>query len=324
MSTILKSLKRLEKDKEGGQNGNDRPLLTPLGVPRQEMQRAVKLTWLRTRLFRWGVVAVVAIGAVAGLYAYTRPATEHYKIDSQAAKAVRPAPSQPRKAPIPATAKSIPHSAANRSTPGGQQFEPPMPPEGAPHPLEARKFSPPQLPEDGAGTDQPVRPPMPFPQSGPHSAPMQMPARPNDLAKLREYVLSQPTDVETAPDAPGPAAIPNLPPGLAGKRHQPVTRSSDQESLTAAAEAKNSQPSQSAGEEESTIYANAERMTDGRLKVQAIVWSETPEDRMAVVNNRTVREGGTIDGFSVVGIGEDAIFVREDGTRLIKVLFGGP
>lgn len=323
MSTILKSLKRLEKDKEGGQAGNDRPLLTPLGVPRQEMQRAVKLTWLRTRLFRWGVVAVVAIGAVAGLYAYTRPAAEHYKIDSQAAKAVHQTPAQPRKAPMSSTAKSIPHSAANRSTPAGQRFKPPMPPEGAPHPLEARKFNPPPLPEDGTGADQPARPPMPFPQSGSHSAPMEIPTRPNDLAKLREYVLSQPTDVDTPPDAPRPAEIPNLPQGLAGKRRRPVTSSGDQEVLTAAAETKNFQPPQAAGEE-STIYANAERMTDGRLKVQAIVWSETPENRMAVVNNRTVREGGIIEGFSVVGIGEDAIFVREDGMRMLKVPFGGP
>jgi len=70
-------------------------------------------------------------------------------------------------------------------------------------------------------------------------------------------------------------------------------------------------------------YVGAQRMTDGRLKVQAIAWAPEPPERMAVVNNRIVREGGTLEGFFVVGIGKEAIFVRENG-RLLKVLFGEP
>ena len=69
--------------------------------------------------------------------------------------------------------------------------------------------------------------------------------------------------------------------------------------------------------------ANAQRLTDGRLKVQAIVWAPEPADRMAVVNNKIVREAGTLDGFFIVGIGREAVYVREDG-RLFKVPFGKP
>jgi hypothetical protein len=65
-------------------------------------------------------------------------------------------------------------------------------------------------------------------------------------------------------------------------------------------------------------------MTDGRLKVQAIVWAPDPQERMAVVNSQVIREGSVIEGFSIVSIGEDAVYVREDGLRLLKVPFGQP
>jgi hypothetical protein len=70
-------------------------------------------------------------------------------------------------------------------------------------------------------------------------------------------------------------------------------------------------------------FANAETMSDGRLKVQAIVWAPKADDRMAVINSRIVREGSVIDGFSVIGIGEDAVYVKEGG-RMLKVPFGRP
>lgn len=70
-------------------------------------------------------------------------------------------------------------------------------------------------------------------------------------------------------------------------------------------------------------YSDAQRLTDGRLKVQAIVWAPEPADRMAVVNNKIVREEGTLEGFFIVGIGREALYVREDG-RLFKVPFGKP
>lgn len=70
-------------------------------------------------------------------------------------------------------------------------------------------------------------------------------------------------------------------------------------------------------------YENAQRLTDGRLKIHAIVWAPEPDDRMAVVNNSIVREGESIEGLSIVGIGKEAVYVREDG-RLLKVLFGKP
>ena len=70
-------------------------------------------------------------------------------------------------------------------------------------------------------------------------------------------------------------------------------------------------------------YATARRMTDGRLEVQAIAWAEEPPERMAVINNHIVREGGSVEGFFIVRIGKDTVILRENG-RLLKILFGEP
>jgi hypothetical protein len=66
-----------------------------------------------------------------------------------------------------------------------------------------------------------------------------------------------------------------------------------------------------------------ERLTDGSLKVQAIVWSPTPQERMAVLNNQIVREGDAVDDFTVVAIGPDDVVVRKDG-QMWRAIFGRP
>jgi hypothetical protein len=74
---------------------------------------------------------------------------------------------------------------------------------------------------------------------------------------------------------------------------------------------------------QSPPYATADRLTDNRLKIQAIVWSPIADERMAVINTRIVREGGSVEGFSVVEIRSDDVIVRESG-RLYRVAFGKP
>ncbi|MCJ8502938.1 hypothetical protein [Desulfatitalea alkaliphila] len=70
-------------------------------------------------------------------------------------------------------------------------------------------------------------------------------------------------------------------------------------------------------------YAGAAPLHDERLKVQAIVWSANAADRMAVINNRVVREGMVVEGFAVVAIGEAVIYLRESG-RVWQARFGSP
>lgn len=69
------------------------------------------------------------------------------------------------------------------------------------------------------------------------------------------------------------------------------------------------------------LFSQAARLTDGRLEVQAIVWSPVVEDRMAVINNQVIHQGNTVEGFSVVEIGQDQVLVKEGGQYYV-VFFG--
>lgn len=52
---------------------------------------------------------------------------------------------------------------------------------------------------------------------------------------------------------------------------------------------------------------------DAGLTLQALVWAPEPARRFTVINNRIVREGGSIDGMTVVRIGETQVVLQKDG-----------
>lgn len=312
MSTILKSLKRLEKDKEQAIAGLDRPLQTPLGVSQHDMQRAVQMTWLRAGIFRWGIVAAIAMGAAAGIYTYARQnAPQQHPVSTLGHQA----PDQSSPASIPATKRQKPQRTTDRSPRSTRQASSaPASATGRSHlPVAAQKPALPRVAQNRLQTGRSVRPPIPPPESLPRPAAIGKPLHRGELAELKEFGISPTIQPEVAIGSRS-AGIPTMPRSTATKRRGSATETSGMDNL----------PPPRITKTEPERYANAERLTDGRLKVQAIVWSETPEDRMAVVNNRTVREGGTIEGFSVVGIGEEDIYVRESGSQVLKVSFGGP
>jgi hypothetical protein len=47
------------------------------------------------------------------------------------------------------------------------------------------------------------------------------------------------------------------------------------------------------------------------LELQAVSWDPSPANRIAVINGSIIREGGAIEGFSVVRIEEDEVLVRK-------------
>ena len=57
---------------------------------------------------------------------------------------------------------------------------------------------------------------------------------------------------------------------------------------------------------------------DPEFKLQAIVWSEVPESRFAVINGVIVRAGGMIEGVSVTDIGKDYVSFKS-GQRTWKM-----
>jgi len=53
------------------------------------------------------------------------------------------------------------------------------------------------------------------------------------------------------------------------------------------------------------------RLRDDAVKLQAVAWSNDPERRMAVINEQVVREGYTIEGYTIATIREESVVVRK-------------
>lgn len=72
------------------------------------------------------------------------------------------------------------------------------------------------------------------------------------------------------------------------------------------------------------VYANTPMLTDGRLRVHAIAWAPQPADRMTVINSRVLHEGDSVEDFTVMVIRPDDVVVREKGRGVWRVEFGRP
>ena len=56
-------------------------------------------------------------------------------------------------------------------------------------------------------------------------------------------------------------------------------------------------------------------MEDPRIDLQAIAWAPEPENSFAVINNRIIREGNTIEGITILQIGKDAVSFKEGSSK---------
>jgi len=57
----------------------------------------------------------------------------------------------------------------------------------------------------------------------------------------------------------------------------------------------------------------ANLLTGTSLKIQAISWSQVPQDRIAVVSSQIVREGQTIEGYRVKRINTEDLILSKEG-----------
>jgi hypothetical protein len=64
-----------------------------------------------------------------------------------------------------------------------------------------------------------------------------------------------------------------------------------------------------------------DRMDDTKLKLQALAWFSDASKRMAVINSRIVREGGSVDGYQVTQIRRQDVVVN-DGKKSWRLVFG--
>jgi hypothetical protein len=59
---------------------------------------------------------------------------------------------------------------------------------------------------------------------------------------------------------------------------------------------------------------------ESRLRIQAIAWSSDPQERIAVINDRILREGESMEGVLVTHIGKDEVVFRK-GSEQWRQLF---
>jgi hypothetical protein len=301
VSTILKALRRLEQERES---------LKPTGPTPVFSRSAATIGgvagWFLTPWVRRGMVGFVIIAlSVVAFHFYRQSRFHSLKPANRYGAFEKPAP----------PAKADRHNTRTSASEPVAKKEPvPMRPE-----ISGRRDKP--TPEFAPAAVQ----------TNPRAANVnpnhQQPGRPA-ISKIAELpVQEQP--FQTPTPATGAARQPNS----ASRRPRPAeipatevptpvkdagqTGAAPEKSMVKASPAGNIKGS-------SDAFENAPPLTDGRLKVHAIAWSPTVEERMAVVNNRVIYEGDSVDNFVVVAIRPDDVVVREKDKGLWKVVFGRP
>jgi hypothetical protein len=121
------------------------------------------------------------------------------------------------------------------------------------------------------------------------------------------------------------AAVRNPQPGTAATLKKPLPKRpvSKNTAVSKNSIAGKSVPSgKPASKAKKTVAARKyDRMDDTKLKLQALAWFSDASKRMAVINSRIVREGGSVDGYQVTQIRRQDVVVN-DGKKSWRLVFG--
>lgn len=121
------------------------------------------------------------------------------------------------------------------------------------------------------------------------------------------------------------AAVRNPQPGTVAtlKRPLPKTPASKNTAASKKSIAGKSVPSGKPASKDKKPVATRkyDRMDDTKLKLQALAWFSDASKRMAVINSRIVREGGSVDGYQVTQIRRQDVVVN-DGKKSWRLVFG--
>jgi len=64
-----------------------------------------------------------------------------------------------------------------------------------------------------------------------------------------------------------------------------------------------------------TLDVEIPKLNDPEMKLQAVTWSNAPQKRLAVINNRILREGEMVSGYLISIINQDDVILSRDGTK---------
>jgi hypothetical protein len=64
-----------------------------------------------------------------------------------------------------------------------------------------------------------------------------------------------------------------------------------------------------------TVEVEIPKLNDPDMKLQAVTWSRAPQKRIAVINNRILREGDMVSGYLINSINQDDVVISRDGEK---------
>ncbi len=154
-------------------------------------------------------------------------------------------------------------------------------------------------------------------------------ARPSGGANAVRAKITDPSLPATAPGPTGPPAaapavappppLPKRPPAQA-LPSRPAARPAPREAPGVPA-VDRPPPSTTRAAAPRSAEDSLSRLDNAKLKVMAIAWYTDPAKRIAVINGNLVKEGESVDGYSVRQIRKDDVIVS-DGSRSWRVEFG--
>jgi hypothetical protein len=302
VSTILKALEKLEREKDALRTTGPMPVLsTPSSA------RGGPAGWFLKPWVQWGLVAsiIVVLGGTAWYYyrqsrAHTpRLAERSGTMDHHPARHPAEAQKQAANPRIPEAAKPEPRQPDRSSHPDRM---------AAGRQPAVHQMHPKAIGDDGR-LSRPVEPSVSR-TSGPPS--------------VREKPAARKPIPAAGPEGHSNRAIQHPTPKRTPAAEIPATVEESEKAVVAPASSQVQPDPESKGNAPSDIYENTPLLTDGRLRVHAIAWSPQPAERMAVINNRVIYEGDSIEDFMVVVIRPDDVVVREEEKGVWRVEFGRP
>jgi hypothetical protein len=66
---------------------------------------------------------------------------------------------------------------------------------------------------------------------------------------------------------------------------------------------------------EKTAEVEIPKLNDPDMKLQAVTWSRVPQKRIAVINNRILREGDMVSGYLIISINQDDVVISRGGKK---------
>ena len=64
-----------------------------------------------------------------------------------------------------------------------------------------------------------------------------------------------------------------------------------------------------------TVEVEIPKLNDPDMRLQAVTWSRAPQKRIAVINNRILREGDMVSGYFIISINQDDVTISRDGEK---------